>query len=96
MALIEKGDLQHDYSWPTESPGDSPKDADSNLFDREDGKEVLNVINEYVDKRDITDKQKALKIETEIHNNLSKDITTQRGVMDWLDSIFAKDTESRK
>lgn len=96
MALIGKGDLKHDYSWPTESPGDSPKDPDSNLFDREDGKEVLNVINEYADRRNITDKQKALKIETELHNNLSKDITTQRGVMDWLDSIFATDTRSRE
>lgn len=96
MALIKKGDLKHDYSWPSESPGDNPKDADSNLFDRENGKEVLSVINEYADRRNITDKQKALKIETELHNNLSEDITTQRGVMDWLDSIFAKDTESRK
>ena len=96
MALIKKGDLKHDYSWPSESPGDSPKKADSNLFDRENGKEVLSVINEYADRRNITDKQKALKIETELHNNLSEDITTQRGVMDWLDSIFAKDTEKRK
>lgn len=76
----------------SESPGDSPGDADSNLFDRKSGKEV-SVINEYADWRNITDKQKALKIETEIHNNLSEDITTQRGVMDWLDSIFAKRTE---
>lgn len=96
MALIKKGDLKHDYSWPSESPGDSPKEADSNLFDRENGKEVLSVINEYADRRNITDKKEALKIETELHNNLSKDITTQRGAMDWLDSIFAKDTEKRE
>lgn len=96
MALIDKGDLKHDYSWPTEDPGDNPKDPDSNLFDRENGKEVLNVINDYAERRDITDKQQALKIETELHQNLSKDVTTQRGVMDWLDSIFAKDTKTRK
>lgn len=99
MAIIEKGDLQYDYSWAPARPGHNPEhegEPDSNLFDREDGKAVLNIINEYSDRRNITDKKRALKIETELHQNLSQDITTQRGVMDWLDSIFKEKSSNRR
>jgi hypothetical protein len=91
MALIEKGDLKYDYSWDAR-PGNNPVhegESDSNLFDRESGKEVLTIINEYASRRNITDKKEALRIERELHENLSRDITTQRDVMDWLDSIFS-------
>lgn len=93
MSLIEKSDLKHDYSW-TSKPGENPKfegTPDSNLFDREDGHEVLYVINEYAKRNDITDKEKGLEMESHIHNNLGKEITTQRDVTDWLDSIFGSD-----
>ncbi len=95
MALIEKGDLQYDYSWTSQPGKSSKKEPDSNLFDREDGKAVLNLINEYAEDRNITDKKKARKIETELHQNLSQDVTTQRGVMEWLDSIFRESSSKR-
>lgn len=95
MSLIEKGDLQHDYSWPSDNPGSNPKDADSNLFDRENGKEVLHIINEYAKEENITDKKRALEIETKLHNNLSRDVSTQRDVFDWLRANFGSDKDGR-
>lgn len=94
MSLIDKGDLQYDYTW-TSQPGGSKSDKpDSNLFDREDGKEVLHIINEYAKEENITDKKRALEIETKLHQNLSQDVSTQRDVFDWLKANFGSDNDN--
>ncbi len=54
----------------------------------ESGDDILNEINEYAKENNITDKKKGLEIESQIHKNLSKDVSTQRDVTDWLDSVF--------
>lgn len=90
MALIDKGDLKYDYNW-TSHPGETPMNEgspDSNLFNREEGYEVLELINKYADRTNLKDKEKALEIEEHLHESLGKDVTTQRSVMDWLDEIF--------
>lgn len=94
MALISRGDLEYSgYTWSS-NPKVEPRFhgmADDNVFDRNDGNDVLYVINEYARENDIKDKKKALELEKEIHQNLSEDITTQRDVTDWLKSIFGRD-----
>lgn len=93
MSLIEKGDLQYDYQW-TSHPGENPMhegSPDSNLFNREEGYEVLELINEYAERTDIEDKEKALEIERHLHESLGRDVTTQRSVMEWLDEIFGSE-----
>jgi hypothetical protein len=91
MALISREDLHYqDYKWNS-NPNVEPRfhgTVDNNMFDRSDGNDVLFVINEYADENDIRDKNQALELEREIHENLSKDISTQRDVSDWLKSIF--------
>jgi hypothetical protein len=91
MALISRSDLQYeDYKWNS-NPNVDPRFhgiADNNAFDKTDGNDVLYVINEYARENDVRDKKQALELEREIHQNLAKDISTQRDVTDWLKSIF--------
>ncbi|MDZ7691867.1 MAG: hypothetical protein U5K69_12190 [Balneolaceae bacterium] len=90
MALIEKGDLKYDYSW-TSNLGKNPKfegKPDSNLFDREEGHEVLYLINEYAKENNIDDKETAREIENQLRKNLDKNLTTQRSVFEWITSRF--------
>lgn len=91
MALISREDLKYtDYTWNS-NPTVDPRFhgiADDNKFDRSDGNDVLYVINEYARENEIGDKKDVQFWEKEIHQNLSEDITTQRGVVDWLKSIF--------
>lgn len=92
MTLIEKKDLQYDYSW--NKPGNNPKSGEkpeSTVFDREEGSDVLSVINRYADEHDITDKSRALKMESRIRTEMHDDIGTHKEVYQWLKSAFGKD-----
>lgn len=92
MPILSKQDLEYDYSWNNRPQRQQdPKDqgsADNDMFDRNRGNDVLEAINNYARENEIEDKERALELEEEMHQNMSQDITTQRGVRDWLDNIF--------
>lgn len=94
MTLINKKDLQHDYSW--NKPGNNPKtqEKESAVFDREEGNDVLQAINHYAEKHNITDKAKGREMESHIHSKMSKDVGTHKEVYEWLKSAFKNDNDN--
>ncbi len=92
MGLLNKSDLKFDYSWSTKA-GNNPitERKRGKYFNKDTGEDVLQLINDYAKEKNITDKKIGLDIESKIHKNLSNDVSTQRGVREWLNSIFAKD-----
>lgn len=95
MGLIEKGDLKFDYDWSSQ-PGDDPvkkEDIGSNVFNNNQGEDVLNMLNDYAEEHDITNKSDVLKAEDLLRNNLPKDLHTETDIMDWLWSKLRKDGE---
>lgn len=88
MPLIDRSDLQYDYSWSS-YPGDSPRSestSKSSLFRRDEGSDVLAIINEYADENDIKNKEEALRIEKLIREKLNKEDMTRREVKVWLEN----------
>lgn len=86
MALIDRSDLQYDYTWSS-SPGNNPRSESthtSSMFRRDEGDEVLALINDYVREQDIRDKETAMKIETLIRNKLDRDQTNRDEIKAWL------------
>jgi hypothetical protein len=88
MGLLEKTDLvfETEYSW-TAIKNDDPKivgEPDSTLFDRNEGYEVLYLINKLAEIWDLTQKKSGLKIETMIKNHLPSDIRSQENVKAWI------------
>ncbi len=93
MGLIERTDLKMDYNWSSK-PGISPVDKDdigSEVFDTEKGDDVLNLLNDYAEKRSITDKEKILDAEAMLHEKLPKDLNTKDEIMDWLWTALGHD-----
>lgn len=94
MPLLSKRDLEYDYTWSSRPNRQQDPVPDDNpgrdVFDADDGNDVLDAINNYAEEKEITDKRRALEIERKMHENMSRDISTQRGVRDWMDSIFGK------
>ncbi len=96
MALIEKNDLRLDYDWSTE-PGDTPADKDSltgKTFNPERGEDVLNVLNNYAEKREIESKDDITDAETLIREKLPKDLNTEENVLDWLWSALGNEEKA--
>ncbi len=90
MALIDRSDLQYDYTW-TSKPGHNPRSESTrtgNMFRRDEGNEVLALINDYVKEEDIRDKETALKIETLIHDKLDREQTNRNEIKAWLHDIL--------
>ncbi|MCQ8182648.1 hypothetical protein NP603_16120 [Methylomonas sp. SURF-1] len=86
MPLINKSELNYRYSW-TAIPGDNPKvtgEPDSTRFSRNEGYEVLYLINKLAEIWDFKKLASAHKIEKMIKNELPSDIQTQKGVKDWI------------
>jgi hypothetical protein len=54
------------------------------LFDRNEGYEVLYLINKLAEIWDLTQKKSGLKIETMIKNHLPSDIRSQENVKAWI------------
>lgn len=93
MALIDRNDLQYDYTW-TSSPGKSPRSESthtSSMFRRDEGDEVLALINDYVREQDIKDKETALRIESLIRNKLDKEQTSRDEIKAWLNNTLDRD-----
>lgn len=86
MALITKADLEGTYSW-TAISGDDPRISgppDSTLFNRQEGYEVLYLINKFVEVHNIKNKDLGIKVERIIRNHLPGDVRSQEHVMQWL------------
>jgi len=86
MALIKKSELKYKYSWTVIS-GDEPKvtgEPDSTRFSRNEGYEVLYLINKLADLWKLKNITLAHKIEEMIKYNLPSETQTQKDVMDWI------------
>lgn len=78
--------LYNHYSWTT-LPGDNPKitgEPDSNLFNRNEGYEVLYLINKFLVKHGLANIASGQKLERIIRSGLPGDIRSQNNVMTWL------------
>lgn len=87
MPLIDRSDLQYDYTWSSK-PGESPRSGStskSSIFRRNEGNDVLAIINDYVDENDIKNKEEALRIERLIREKLAEEDMTKTEVRVWLE-----------
>lgn len=101
MALIKKSDLRLDYTWPTQHPSEAPIDHDdlgSTFFDRNNGDNVLSLINNYAERRGYTAEQKdeALRAEPVIREQLPKDLRTEDDAMNWLWKFLGNEDEKTR
>ena len=86
MALIGKSDLKYEYSWTT-IPGDDPKitgEPDSTRFSRNEGYEVIYLINKLSKLWEVKKKSSGHKMEEMINENLPSGIQSQEGVKNWI------------
>ncbi|MEX0904190.1 MAG: hypothetical protein WD604_00380 [Balneolaceae bacterium] len=94
MPLIDRSDLQFDYTWSSK-PGNNPRnnpqtggDTKSSLFRRNEGDEVLSLINEYAKDHEITNKREALRIEGLLREKLGEEDMTREEVKVWMDDLM--------
>lgn len=86
MGLINKNDLKYNYSW-TAIDGDNPKikgKPDSTLFNRNEGYEVLYLINKLAEIWNWKKKASCLKLEKMIKEYLPSNYRSQENVKKWL------------
>ncbi len=84
---LTKKDLKYTYSW-TAIRGDNPKvtgEPDSTLFNRNEGYEVLYLINKIAEIKKWKTKNTLLNLEEKIKNKLPSNIRSQKNVKEWLD-----------
>ncbi len=80
------------YSW-TAMSGDDPKISgvpDSTLFNRNEGYEVLYLINKFLEKHSLTSIQAGQKVERMIRTGLPVDVRGQKNVIDWITTNWDK------
>lgn len=88
MALISRDDLNYDYTWSA-YPGDNPMSDSthqSGIFRRDEGSDVLAVINDYASDNEIKNKEEALRIEKLIRDKLGDEEMTKNEVRAWLEN----------
>lgn len=86
MALLQKSDLLHNYSW-TALKGDDPRLTgipDNILLARHEGYEVLPFINRFAEEQKWKQKVSGLKLEWLIQKHLPADIRSRANVRAWL------------
>lgn len=88
MGLILKSDLQYKYSWTTIGDDDSKikGEPDSSLFNRQEGFEVLYLINKFAEKNNFKQKESGLKTERLIKEYLPGNVRSQANVVSWLEA----------
>jgi len=87
MALMQRSNLQYQYSWSVIAP-DNPRitgKPDSTMFNRHEGYEVLSLINRMAEKHGFKQTSSGQKLETMIHKHLPSDIRSQANVQAWLE-----------
>jgi len=86
MTLIKKSDLKYEYSW-TAIPGDDPKVTgapDSTRFSRNEGYEVIYLINKLCGLWEFKKIASAHKMEKMINDDLPSGTQSQKGVKAWI------------
>ena len=87
MAItVTKTMLQYNYSW-TATSGDDPKlrgEPDSNLFNRQEGYEVIYMLQKVANKKYLSKEAEVQRYETLIHDDLPSDVRSQLNVFNWL------------
>lgn len=86
MPLIKKSDLHYEYSWEA-IPGDDPRvtgSPDRTRFSRNEGYEVLYLINALSEEWDFKRVESGLKIELLINDHLPSNIQSQDKVKQWI------------
>lgn len=86
MALLQKSDLQFEYSWTAIAP-DDPKvtgTPDSTLLNRGEGYEVLAFINSFAVTHSFKQKASGIKVERLIKEHLPGDTRSHANVNKWL------------
>jgi hypothetical protein len=89
MKLMKRSDLIYsdEYSW-TVIDNDNPKvtgDPDKTLFNRNEGYEVLYLINKIAEINGLKQISSGQKIEKMIHDHLPSNIRSQKNVTDWIE-----------
>jgi hypothetical protein len=87
MSLLYKGDLKNHYNWRPIPNEDSRISgiSDNTLFNRNEGFEVLYIINSFAEKYGIERKETGLQIEKLISEKLPSNLRNQIHVMEWLE-----------
>jgi hypothetical protein len=90
MSLLYRSDLHYFYNWRPIPVGDSRISGsyDTTLFDRNEGLEVLYLINTFADSHGIKQKETGLRIEKLIKETLPVNLRNQIHVMEWLEEYF--------
>ena len=86
MGLIVKSDLKYTYKWSAIN-GDDPKvtgTPDSTMFSRNEGYEVIYLINKLAELWDWKNKSSCVKLEKMIKEHLPSNIRSQLNVKKWL------------
>jgi hypothetical protein len=86
MTLLQKSDLQFQYSW-TVIPPDSPRitgKPDSTLLNRGEGYEMLSFINNFAVSHGLKQKTSGLKTERLTKKHLPGDIRSRANIQKWL------------
>jgi hypothetical protein len=92
MPLMKGAELKYKYSWmaiPADDPRVSGKDGNT-LFNRQDGYEVLSMINRVAAENHLKEKVLGHKMEMMIHDHLPKKIFSQGSVKKWLAQNWEK------
>lgn len=93
MPLINRNDLRYDYTWSS-APGNNPVtdpgagEKPKSMFRRNEGDEVLALINEYVEKNKIENKDEALEVEKLLREKLGNEDKTREEVKVWIDDMM--------
>lgn len=93
MSIIKKSDLKYDYNWST-SPASKSRTfttesrGRSEMFDPNEGENVLSFINEYADMYDIVSKEEALRIEQLLNEKLEEENMTRDEAREWLNEYL--------
>lgn len=90
--LFTKSDMKYTYSWSVIS-GDNPKISgkpDSTLFNRNEGYEVLYLINKLAEIWEWKKKESCIKLEKMIKESLPSDVRSQENVRGWIHDNWKK------
>lgn len=80
---MTENDLKYKYQWITHPLGATWK-TDENLFDRNDGREVINMVNDILNGLKLNNKEAGQKIEAFIKLDLPYTIRKRKDVKDWI------------
>ena len=86
MSTFTRGDMQYSYRW-TARPEDNPnfrRGSDYMNFNREEGYEVLYVINHFLDSKNLKSAASGQKAERLIHHKLPSRVFTHTELYEWL------------